>query len=388
MENISLKPSRTAEMDGISNACGRQLSGANAKLPAGSIVVSADSHWSLNQDIFYERAPRALRDRMPRIWWDDDSGIWNMGIDHVPVFAKSVAGILKSIEDRPGAFELDQRLRDLDSEGVDKEIVFPQSLQFYFHHADLEARKWIFRIYNEYAAELTQGTGGRSFAVGIPNFWDPNDFAASLEHIISLGLKSYQLPIDPGKAEDGSAIKYASDRMEPLWVAADQAGLPVCFHIGEAIGYDGRGAMANAVFNSLGPFRRNFGELVFGGILDLHPTLDIVFAEANLAWVPAALQDAEMVYDSFQQLLDPKPQLRPTEYWQRNCYATFMHDPVGMQLIEYIGPTRIMWGHDYPHNESTMGYTETVLNEIVDHVEADIAKSIIGGTATQLFKLI
>jgi predicted TIM-barrel fold metal-dependent hydrolase len=303
------------------------------------------------------------------------------------VFAAPVAKLIKSIEDRPGAVSLEARLADLNAEGVDKEIVFPQSLQFYFQHPDLEARAEIFRIYNEYIAEISRRSNDRFFGVGIPNYWDPHEAKDSLQRIADLGLKTFQLPINPGKSTDGEAISYTSDEMDPLWSAAADVGLPVCFHIGENIGYGGRGALANAVFNSLMPFRRNLGEMIFGGILDRHPSLKIVFAEAGLSWVPAALQDAEMVFDSFNNLLDYTPRLRPTEYWQRSCFATFMHDPLGLEMIDYIGHDNILWAHDYPHNESTLGYTDEAINAIVRAVPEPIAKKILGETAASLFRL-
>jgi predicted TIM-barrel fold metal-dependent hydrolase len=127
--------------------------------------------------------------------------------------------------------------------------------------------------------------------------------------------------------------------------------------------------------------------LVFGGILDRHPRLQIVFAEASISWIPGALQDAEMMLDTFDTLIAPSPKLRPTDYWQRNCFATFMSDPIGLKLIDYIGGGRILWSQDYPHNEGTLGYTRASIREIVDAVKPSVARNILGGTAIELFDL-
>ena len=48
--------------------------------------------------------------------------------------------------------------------------------------------------------------------------------------------------------------------------------------------------------------------------------------------------------------------------------ASFMVDPLGLQLIDQIGVDKVMWSSDYPHNESTFGYSEKSLASVVDAV--------------------
>src|SRR5580693_2906265 len=58
-------------------------------LPPGTVVVSADNHWSLTQDIFFERFPPHLRDKAPRLWKDKD-GAYNWSIDGKPMIPPMV----------------------------------------------------------------------------------------------------------------------------------------------------------------------------------------------------------------------------------------------------------------------------------------------------------
>ncbi|WP_255325864.1 MULTISPECIES: amidohydrolase family protein [Sphingobium] len=192
-----------------------------------------------------------------------------------------------------------------------------------------------------------------------------------------------------GKNVEGKPILYASMEMEPLWQAAEEAGLPINYHVGEnaSAALEEPGGIGTVVLSTFMPFRRNMGELMFGGIFDRHPPLRIVFAEANINWIPGMLQDAEMACDGWGKLLQPKLERRPTEYWQRHCYATIMSDKVGLGLIDYIGADRVMWSNDYPHNEGTHGYTAEIIEQILGAVPADQAKAILGGTAMQLYDL-
>ena len=41
--------------------------------------------------------------------------------------------------------------------------------------------------------------------------------------------------------------------------------------------------------------------------------------------------------------------MKPSEYWRRQCHATYQSDPVGLRLIDLLGEDTIMWGSDFPH---------------------------------------
>jgi predicted TIM-barrel fold metal-dependent hydrolase len=57
--------------------------------------------------------------------------------------------------------------------------------------------------------------------------------------------------------------------------------------------------------------------------------------------------------------------------------ASFMVDPLGLQLIDRIGTDNVMWSSDYPHNESTFGYSEQSLAAVVGAVGPEDAVKIV-----------
>jgi predicted TIM-barrel fold metal-dependent hydrolase len=57
--------------------------------------------------------------------------------------------------------------------------------------------------------------------------------------------------------------------------------------------------------------------------------------------------------------------------------ASFMVDPLGLELVDKIGVENVMWSSDYPHNESTFGYSEKSLATVVEAVGPEAAVKIV-----------
>ncbi len=368
----------------------RMAKGPVKTLPAGSTIVSADNHFPLVEDIFYDRFPDHLKHLAPRIWYDEEARLWHIGANFQSLYPPAFYDLIRSMEDRPGCENMAERMKDLDAEGVDQEIAFPQVLAVYFGSPEFEMREHLFAIYNEYVADVQKQYPTRFFPVGVPNFWDPAKAPDSIRRIAELGLKSVLLPMSPGKRPDGQNVVYNSEDYDAMFAAIEEVGVPICFHIGEKFaGNDGINGDGARVLHDLGPtmFRKNFGQLVFGLIFDKFPGLKVVFAEAGINWVPGTLQDAEMIYNSHAQLYDSLPKHRPSWYWHNHCYATFMADTAGLKLLDIIGADRVMWSVDYPHNEGSFGYSQDIAAELIDTLPTDQAAMILGGTAREVFKL-
>jgi predicted TIM-barrel fold metal-dependent hydrolase len=387
---MDLASSETAEafdsaIRGIDLPCDRKpQERGKVILPPHTVIVSADNHWSLTEDVFYERFPSHLKDRAPRLWKGED-GQFHWGIDGKSMIPPQVAKVFSKYEPVPGSYSIEERLYDLDMEGVDKEINFGNAIGMFYTHPDIEAREWVFRIYNEHLAEMQSLAPGRFYGVGLINYWDMARVSESLAELKALGLHTFLLPQNP-KGPDGVPINYCLPEVEPLWQAIDESGLPICFHVGEFYS-DGPGGLGTTMMETFGPFRRTLGQLIFGGIFDRHPDLKAVFVEAEINWVPGALQSASMIYECFQELIEPKINHHPRHYWHNNCYTTFMHDPAGLRMLDTVGADRVMWSSDYPHLESTYGFGWTAIQAVLDAVSEDEAREILGGTAMEVFKL-
>jgi predicted TIM-barrel fold metal-dependent hydrolase len=93
--------------------------------------------------------------------------------------------------------------------------------------------------------------------------------------------------------------------------------------------------------------------------------------------VPSAIQDADHMYESFRHMIDIEIEHDAQYYWDNHMYSAFMIDPLGLELIDRIGVHKAMWSSDFPHNESTFGYSEKSLAAVVDAVGPEQAVQIV-----------
>ena len=194
----------------------------------------------------------------------------------------------------------------------------------------------------------------------------------------SLGLKTFLMPLNPGKGDDGDIIDYGSTVMSPVWDEIEAAGLPVTHHIGETppkTPCEVNSVVVGMMINVDG-FRETFSKYLFSGILDRHPGLKVGWFEGGIAWVATALQDAEHLLASYQHMFNRRVEHDIRYYWDNHMSASFMVDPLGLKLLDEIGVDNVMWSSDYPHNESTFGYSEKSLKQVVDAVGQENAVKI------------
>ncbi len=373
------------QMYGIAMAAKREPQSEGGPWPADTVIVSPDSHM-IEADCWISRFPEHLKAQAPRI--EFKNGQWLFSVGGRPMVNEQQGlGACESMECRPGFSDVAARLKDLDAEGVDKELVFPQRLMGLYTFTDIDLREEIFDAYNESIAERCARAPGRLYPVMIPNYWDMAKARASVERCARLGARALMTPINPRKDVNGDPINYGSPKMDPLYEAIADSGIPLAFHIGEALPSVEPGFTGAFVLTQLQGFRANWGQLTFGGVFDRHPRLKVVFVEAGICWVASMIYDADMIYQSFPDAMNPKLNHSPSWYWKNHCYATFITDPAGLELLHRIGPDTVMWSSDYPHLESSLGYTRSSIQAVFDATDVETAQKILGKTAVRVFNM-
>jgi predicted TIM-barrel fold metal-dependent hydrolase len=102
---------------------------------------------------------------------------------------------------------------------------------------------------------------------------------------------------------------------------------------------------------------KSFSVLIFSGVLDPFLQLQIVSAENNIGWLPYYLQSMDRAFE--RQRISNK--LKPSEYFQRQMWATYIDDFVRVVSRHFIGVDKLMWSSDYAHQASTWPHSREVV---------------------------
>jgi predicted TIM-barrel fold metal-dependent hydrolase len=145
-----------------------------------------------------------------------------------------------------------------------------------------------------------------------------------------------------------------------------------------------------------GPVRGNGSipavQWILSGLFDRFPTLRVFFAENQIGWIPFFLQAADVRYDRHyrwaERLLGFKPLKRPpSEYVREFCYWGFQFDRVGVELRHKINVDRLMWGSDFPHQESDWPESLKIIDKNFAGVPEGEKHKMVCGNAVEFFRL-
>jgi predicted TIM-barrel fold metal-dependent hydrolase len=355
----------------------RELSKGDWTPPAGTRFVSSDDHLMEVPHLWEDRLKGADKDRAPK-FWQDERGIFHMEVEGV---SYNTPGFdLEFPEGRPGFWDTQSRLEDMDAEGIDASITFHSRAASLIRMQDKDLWFKCMDVFNEWLSEWRMAAPDRLFPVAyLPTFFKPEMTRDYLQKVKELGFKAIEIPSSP------RGVRYNGKEMLPMWEAIAESGLPLSIHIGVNLEFSGSGALGANLNRNLQPFNALFGQLVFSGLFDRFPDLRIVFTEGGAAWVAPTISGADKIYRDYATAIRPKIEHAPSYYWHKNCWTTFMDDPVALDLVDWIGEDKMMWSIDYPHPEGVFGESMSIAKKIYDRLGEKRFKKIVGGNAAALW---
>ena len=185
---------------------------------------------------------------------------------------------------------------------------------------------------------------------------------------------------------------------DSLWSAAEDLEMPLSLHIatnrpgpGQQFGGSEEHNPVEASFmaNVDHWVRMSLSDMVFSGVFERHPELQVGSVEMELSWIPHFLERIDYTYTQRIQRSSYrfKEAMLPSDYFRRNVFYSFQEDPLGIRLRDVIGVDSLLWGSDYPHIESTFPRTREILEEILaDCTEKEKAK-IVSENSARVYRL-
>src|SRR5437588_257848 len=121
-------------------------------------------------------------------------------------------------------------------------------------------------------------------------------------------------------------------------------------------------------------------------VFERYPNLRIAFGESGIGWIPYVLDRMDFEYED--QYKDLPLTLKPSEYWRRQCKATFQYDRVGTKLIDEMGVETLMWGSDYPHPDGVWPESTKYISEQFKHLPDDVTRKMTCENAGRFYGLM
>jgi predicted TIM-barrel fold metal-dependent hydrolase len=358
-------------------------------------LISADSHLTEPGDLWTSRVDPAFRDRVPRIEEMPEGAAWIMdGVPDPIAFGFTVCAGKRPEDMRDwlhlsempsGGWDPAQRIRELDADNVDAEVLFPnRPWQAVVAQPDPVLHNVMVRAYNDWLSEYCSHAPERLGGVAaIPNRGVP-EAVAEIERVAGMpGFIGLLLSCYP----HGDTVISPDD--DPVWAAVEASGLPIAIHIGlsNVMPYQlSARKLPGTVHFYDAPGR--ILELIFSGVFERFPGLRFVMTEVDCGWTPYFADQADDNYRRHEKATlrgNELPRL-PSEYMREFFYFTFITDFYGIENRAKIGVDRMMWSNDYPHITSDWPYSWKTINAQFANVPVQEKHAMLAGNALEVYK--
>jgi predicted TIM-barrel fold metal-dependent hydrolase len=164
--------------------------------------------------------------------------------------------------------------------------------------------------------------------------------------------------------------------LDPVWARAEEAGLPIVFHVGGGHRLADGKLIDDDYFENGGPpvpdfhggdenFRsidymaipnapmQTLATLIFDGVLHRFPNLKFGVIEQGASWLPSWLRYMDSAFDAFRKREErlQKLPLKPSEFAKRQVRVTpYPAEDVGW-IIRESGDDMCLFSSDFPHVE-------------------------------------
>jgi predicted TIM-barrel fold metal-dependent hydrolase len=378
-------------------------------------VIDVDTHLTEPPDVWTARLPASRHDDVPHIERIDGRDTWMAGgtrlgspgyysmAGHDGVMPASIPETYEDIA--PAMYDAAARLEFLDAEGIDAQVLYPNVGGFgngyFLQLGDRELVKQCVRAYNDFLTDWCSVAPERLIAITALPFWDVDLAVEEIARCLGNGHKAINFCNQP---QDYGQPPLAHKHWDPIWAAAQEAGVPVNFHVGggsmgtQFVDTADMGWMTNFAKTSSLIFLDNMkcvADLIFGGVCHRFPDLQFVSVESGVGWIPGALETFDWQWTN-GGVRDEHPEydLLPSEYFRRQVNGCFWFESEVARDAFAKYPDNILFETDYPHPtcqhpgprtgaQRPRDYAERVF----DGIDEDVTVKVLSGNAARLYGL-
>jgi predicted TIM-barrel fold metal-dependent hydrolase len=356
------------------------------------ILVSVDDHVVEPPDLFEGRLSAKAADRAPyierlengrEVWMFEGAALPNVGLNAVSGRVPEEYGVdpLAFSEMRPGCYDIHERIRDMNVNGVLGSLNFPSIAgfagQLFSTCSERDIGLELLQAYNDWHVEDWCGAyPGRMIPLSIPPIWDPQLMAAEVRRMADKGCHAVTFSENPEKLGHPS---WHSGHWDPFLDACQETGSVICLHIGSSsqVVITAMDAPIDTMI-TLQPMNivQCAADLVWSPVFRKFPRLRVALSEGGIGWVPYFLERIDYVYQHHKAWTNQDfGDKLPSQVFNENVLTCFIDDAVGVEVRHHLNLDHIHWECDYPHSDSTWPHAPEMAMKYLDGLpEEDIAR--------------
>jgi predicted TIM-barrel fold metal-dependent hydrolase len=343
------------------------------------IILSIDDHIVEPPDLFEHHVPAKYKGRAPRLvrqgdgkehWEFEGKEFGIFGLNATVSWPKEEWGLNPSAlaEMRPAAYMIDERIKDMNRNGVLASMCFPSLPGFSgrrFQEADdKDLALVMLQAYNDWHIdEWCASYPGRFMPLSIGPAWDMDAMVAEIKRVSAKGCRAISMPELPYIQ---GLPSYQHDYWDPFFRAVCHEDLVVCLHIGmglDAINTGPDFSPDNFMVLSTQVTVLAVQDLLWGPAMRKYPDLKIAFSEGGIGWIPFLMDRVDRHYSNQKWTGQDFGTKTPSQVFREHALACFIYDPTALKLYEDIGIDIIAFECDYPHSDSLWPDAPDVLLE-------------------------
>lgn len=369
-------------------------------------AISVDDHIVEPSHLFEQHIEPRFRDRAPRIvdrdgiqgwlWEDRFYPLSFQGNAATRKFREGESGrgqdlFARRYEDMiPAAYDVHERVRAMDQDGVWAELPFPTFPRFggtlFLEGQDKELALAIVRAWNDWMLdEWSAAYPERFIPQTLVPLWDVPAAVAEVERCAAKGSRAVLFIENPHPL---GLPSFPTGHWRPLFEACAATDMPLSMHIGTSSALpspspDATPSVGIALcgMNS----QLALGDLIYGGVFNDLPNLKIALSEGGAGWVPYVLERLDYTWkrSRYDGLMNTE---LPSEIFARHVWVCVISDQYALRNRDLIGVDKLMWEADFPHNDSNWPNSRKVLAEELADVPDDEAARIAEHNARELYR--
>ncbi len=359
-------------------------------------VFSGDGHLREPKDLFTQNLPASMREFGIHTKKDDKYVMTFAGnklVHRFPLHREVTTDDNdKANLGRPnakGAVDVDARIADMESEGIDAEIVFPTTGMLNYLIEDEDAELASAQTYNDWNDQFLGGHPERFVRCGLLPTRNFKYTVLEMERLAKMGVTAAMLP---SQIPEGVPL-YNSEAWDPVFDAAERLGIVLTLHTATGrADIRPESGPGGAIVNYTDQMRDAIHSIMYmvaGGTLDRFPGAKVMVVESGASWLAGLAERMDEVAEAHHLFVKPKLSMKPSDIIKRQVYASFQYDRACIMSRSVTGHQALVWGSDYPHHEGTFPRSREVIDHLFDGIDISEQEKadIVGLNGARLFRL-